>query len=81
MRLLRVAPARQTALDLGPAAASAVVATERGWWRLPESARVEVIALLARLIARGVLVEDPPAGRPCPPAASTGWWAGGGRVG
>ena len=68
MRLLRVAPARQTALDLelsGPDIASAVstaMAAERGWWRLPESARVEVIALLARLIARGVLVEDPPSG-------------------
>ena len=74
MRLLRVAPARQTALDLGPAAASAVMATERGWWRLPESARVEVIALLARLIARGVLVEDPPPERPTTPATdeSTG---------
>ena len=68
MRLLRVAPARQTALDLGldvtsaASTVSAVMATERGWWRLPESVRVEVIALLARLIARGVLVEDPPSG-------------------
>jgi hypothetical protein len=63
VRLLRVAPACQTALDLGPdisSAVSAATATERGWWRLSESARVEVIALLARLIARGVLVEDPP---------------------
>ena len=56
MRLLRVAPARQTVLDLGPDL-PVPVAAERGWWRLPEPARVEVIALLARLIARGVLVE------------------------
>ena len=67
MRVLRVASACQTALDLGPTTASAApaavaVAVERGWWRLPEANRAEVIALLARLIARGVLVEDPPAG-------------------
>jgi len=80
VRLLRVAPVSQTVLDLGPditsaaSAASMVVAVEWGWWRLPESARVEVIALLARLIARGVLVEDPPPERPTTPATdeSTG---------
>jgi hypothetical protein len=32
------------------------------WSRLPETARVQVLALLARLIARGVLVVDDPAG-------------------
>jgi hypothetical protein len=77
VRLLRVAPASQTALDLGPGIASvppAAVAIERGWWRLPEQARVEVIGLLARLIARGVLVEDPPTGAPLTPA--TGGTAG-----
>ena len=63
MRLLRVAPACQTALDLGPDITSAAPAViEWGWWRLPEQARVEVITLLARLIARGVLVEDLPSG-------------------
>ena len=80
MRLLRVAPVSQAVLDLGPditsaaSAASMVVAVEWGWWGLPESARVEVIALLARLIARGVLVEDPPPERPTTPATdeSTG---------
>jgi len=83
VRLLRVAPVSQAVLDLGPditsaasaaSAASMVVAVEWGWWRLPESARVEVIALLARLIARGVLVEDPPPERPTTPATdeSTG---------
>ena len=77
MRLLRVAPVSQAVLDLGPDITSAVptvVAVEWGWWRLPESARVEVIALLARLIARGVLVEDPPPERPTTPATdeSTG---------
>jgi hypothetical protein len=69
VRLLRVAPVSQTVLDLGPDITSAM-AVERGWWRLPESARVEVIALLARLIARGVLVEDPPPGGPA--TAATG---------
>jgi hypothetical protein len=44
-------------LDLGPAAAGPAGVLERGWWQLPEPARVEVIALLARLIARGVLAE------------------------
>jgi len=80
VRLLRVAPVSQAVLDLGPditsaaSAASMVVAVEWGWWGLPESARVEVIALLARLIARGVLVEDPPPERPTTPATdeSTG---------
>lgn len=82
MRLLRVVPAAQTALDLGPAMAadgSAGSVAERGWWRLPESARAEVIVLLARLIARGVLVEDPPTGASTgeptggsPPAATAG---------
>jgi hypothetical protein len=65
VRLLRVAPVSQTTLDLGPDITSSVpaaTAAERGWWRLPEQARVEVIGLLARLIARGVLVEDPPSG-------------------
>jgi hypothetical protein len=27
------------------------------WWSLPESTRSEVLALLARLIARGVLID------------------------
>ena len=29
------------------------------WAALPEATRVQVLALLARLIARGVLIEDP----------------------
>jgi hypothetical protein len=68
VRSLRVAPVSQTALDLGQvndsASSSVLMAAERGWWRLSEQARVEVIALLARLIARGVLVEDPPTSEP-----------------
>jgi hypothetical protein len=28
------------------------------WWELPEATRVAVLTLLARLIARGVLVDD-----------------------
>lgn len=84
MRLLRVAPACQAALDLGPDITSAVspaTAAERGWWRLPEQARVEVIALLARLIARGVLVEDPPTADPAIAAAGDSAGSGAGEWG
>jgi hypothetical protein len=37
--------------DLTPAAPA------QRWWLLPETTRREVVALLARLIARGVLIE------------------------
>jgi hypothetical protein len=58
MRVLRIAPARQLVLfddQAGPGA---------GWDGLPEQARAEIVALLARVIARGVLAGDgqPPAG-------------------
>ena len=49
MRVLRIAAARQLALFAGrpgPAAGC--------WDGLPEQARAEVLALLARMIARGV---------------------------
>ncbi len=29
------------------------------WWDLPDATRASILALLARLIARGVLVEEP----------------------
>lgn len=58
MRALRVTPARQLALFGGGAPAG-------GWAGLPEQARAEVLALLARMIARGVLAED----EQVPPAA------------
>jgi hypothetical protein len=53
LRALRVAPDTvQLALpDLGPAGPA-----ER-WWSLPEATRGEVLTLLARLIARGVLID------------------------
>ncbi len=59
MRALRIAPARQLALFAGrpgPAAGH--------WDGLPEQARAEVLVLLARMIARGVVAGDgqPPAG-------------------
>jgi len=58
MRVLRIAPARQLALFAGrpgPAAGH--------WDGLPEQARAEVLVLLARMIARGVVAGDePPAG-------------------
>lgn len=37
--------------ELGPAPGA-----ER-WWSLPETVRAEVLTLLARLIARGVLID------------------------
>ena len=51
MRALRIAPARQLAL-FGTSAVSG-----RCWDGLPEHARAEVLALLARIIARGVLAD------------------------
>jgi hypothetical protein len=58
MRVLRIAPARQLVLFDDPAGPGA------GWDGLPEQARAEIVALLARVIARGVLAGDgqPPAG-------------------
>jgi hypothetical protein len=60
LRALRVAPARQLAL------LASEDDTRQLWWEgLPEQARVEVLRLLARMIARGVLVDtdsDEPSG-------------------
>jgi hypothetical protein len=53
MRVLRIAPARQLALFAGQAGPAA-----GQWHGLPEQARAEVLALLARIIARGVLADD-----------------------
>ncbi|MGH8930937.1 MAG: hypothetical protein ACRDZO_10015 [Egibacteraceae bacterium] len=56
MRRLRINPPAQMSLDLptelGPAGELA------GWWSLPEPCRAQVLMLLARLIARGVVVTD-----------------------
>jgi hypothetical protein len=53
LRALRVAvdPIQLALPDLAPA-----LAAER-WWLLPEATRGEVLTLLARLIARGVLID------------------------
>lgn len=56
MRVLRIAPARQLALFSGRDAPGS-----GHWDGLPEQARAEVLVLLARIIARGVLAGD---GRP-----------------
>jgi hypothetical protein len=57
MRALRIAPARQLALfasQSGPAAGH--------WDGLPEQARADVLMLLARMIARGIIAgAEPPA--------------------
>lgn len=57
MRALRIAPARQLALFTDPASPGGGC-----WDGLPEQARAEVLALLARIIARGVLAGDDQAG-------------------
>jgi hypothetical protein len=59
MRVLRIAPARQLALFAGKSGPAA-----GHWDGLPEQARAEVLVLLARMIARGVMSSDgqPPAG-------------------
>jgi hypothetical protein len=53
MRVLRIAPARQLALFAGKSGPGA-----GHWDGLPEQARAEILALLARIIARGVLAGD-----------------------
>jgi len=59
MRVLRIAAARQLALFAGKSGPAA-----GHWDRLPEQARAEVLVLLARMIARGVVAGDgqPPSG-------------------
>ena len=54
---MRVAVPRQLALGLGNLPAPVC-----RWQALPEETRTQVLALLARLIARGALAEDPHAG-------------------
>jgi hypothetical protein len=63
MRVLRIAPARQLALFTGQAD------SHGRWDGLPEQARAEVLVLLARIIARGVLAGD---GGALPPAGEEG---------
>lgn len=53
MRVLRIAPASQMSLFPGRPGPAAI-----GWDGLPEQARAEVLVLLARIIARGVLAGD-----------------------
>ncbi len=67
MRALRVTPARQLSLFGRQAGAPA----DR-WAGLPEQARAEVLALLARMISRGALAGDGHA-----PEARAGQEAGG----
>jgi hypothetical protein len=53
MRVLRIAPACQLSLFAGQAGPAA-----GQWHGLPEQSRAEVLALLARIIARGVVAGD-----------------------
>jgi hypothetical protein len=52
MRALRIAPARQLALFPGRPGLAAGC-----WDSLPDQARAEIVVLLARIIARGVLAD------------------------
>lgn len=52
MRAMRVVPACQLAFDVGGGPAPADL-----WTRLPETAQMQVMGLLAAMIAAGVLVE------------------------
>lgn len=52
MRAMRVVPACQLAFDVGGGPAPADL-----WTRLPETAQIQVMGLLAAMIAAGVLVE------------------------
>jgi len=54
LRALRIAAPIQLGLDLSDAPTSP---SER-WSALPEQRRAEVLVLLARLIARGVVIEE-----------------------
>ena len=67
MRVLRVAAPCQMALQLvsdhdGP----------QRWNGLPDDVRRQVLTLLARLIARGVVAEDDPAGPRSDPGVAGG---------
>jgi hypothetical protein len=52
LRALRVSASVQLALPV------AGESSQQCWWRLPAETRTAVVTLLARLIARGVVVED-----------------------
>jgi hypothetical protein len=54
MRRLRIPASVQLPLGLDDEDATA---SER-WWSLPEESRCEVLLLLARLIARGIVCEE-----------------------
>ena len=58
---MRVAVPRQLALGLGDLPLPAC-----RWQALPEETRTQVLGLLARLIARGALAEDPHLGAGLP---------------
>lgn len=51
MRALRLAAPAQLRLDVGENAGGS-------WWDLPEATRAEVLRVLSRMIANGVLDEE-----------------------
>jgi hypothetical protein len=59
LRSLSLAVPRQLSLEVE---ADGSVAGRDRWSLLPDAARTQVLALLARLIARGVLADEEPAG-------------------
>jgi hypothetical protein len=52
LRGLRIVASTQLSLDMGDQEAA------RSFWDLPDSTKAQVLGLLARLIARGVVAED-----------------------
>jgi hypothetical protein len=65
LRALRVAPACQLALDVDQTVTSAEC-----WQRLSEETRAQVLTLLARLIARGVIADEGGADTGCDPGGN-----------
>ncbi len=51
MRVLRIAAPTQLQLDVGGP-------TRQQWWALPEPTQAELLVVLARLIAKGIVVEE-----------------------
>lgn len=67
MRAMRVVPACQLAFDVGGGPAAVDL-----WARLPETAQVQVMGLLAAMIAAGVLAEGAASIAAADPAAGAG---------
>lgn len=54
MRTLRIQPAIQLSMSFQ----GVETPTEERWWELPEKTRQQILVLLARLIASGIIEEE-----------------------